>query len=140
MTAKEYLQQYRNLDVRINAKLEQVARLRELATKVSPSQSDGGHGGGVSDRVGNIVSKIVDYENDINAEIDRLMDLKCEIEKLIDSVTETALHDILELRYINLKKWEEIAVTLRIDLRWVYRLHGRALKKLTIESDYKSVI
>ena len=73
MTPKEYLSQYRLIDVRVKAKLEQVERLREIATKVSPSQSDGGHSGGTSDRVGIIVAKICDAEAEMNAEIIRML-------------------------------------------------------------------
>lgn len=64
MSAKEYLSQYRNLNTRVNAKCEQLARLRELSTKVSVGQG-GGAPGCVSDRVGNIVAKICDAEREI---------------------------------------------------------------------------
>ena len=46
------------------------------------------------------------------------------------------LRDVMRYRYIDGMKWEQIAVVMRLDYRWVLRLHGRALCKLTIESHY----
>jgi len=40
------------------------------------------------------------------------------------------LQTLLELRYLCFKTWEQIAVELHFDLRWVYRLHGRALDEI----------
>lgn len=139
MTAKEYLLQYKNLDTCISAKSEQLERFKELATKVSPSQGNGGSGD-VSDRVGATVAKICDAEAEINDMINQLVDLKREIENAIAKVPDATHRQILELRYLNQKKWENIAVELHTDLRWIYRLHGRALQQLTIESDYKPVV
>lgn len=134
MTAKEYLQQYKLLDNRINAKCEQLARLRELSTKVSSAQG-GGAPGGVSDRVGSIVAKICDAEREINAMIDRLIDLKAEIEHTIAAVPDETLRHLLELRYINGKTFEQIAVDMFYTYQWVCVLHGRALKYITVDSN-----
>ena len=40
MTAKEYLGQARFLDTRIDSKIQQVSRLRDLATKCTSTLSD----------------------------------------------------------------------------------------------------
>jgi len=134
---KEYLSQYRLLDVKINEKLEEQVRLRELATKITPQNRSGGGGGGeISDRVGKTTARIIDLENEINDDIDKLLDLKAEITAVIETVEDEVLQLILLMRYINLKKWEYIAEKLNLEIRWLYRLHGRALEKvkLTIES------
>ena len=126
MTAKEYLQQYKLLDSRINAKCEQLERLRELSTKVSAEQGGGAHSG-VSDRVGNIVAKICDAEAEINEMIDKLLDLRVEIERAIAAVPDETLRQLLELRYINCKTFEQIAVEMYYTYKWICALHGRAL-------------
>ena len=134
MTAKEYLQQYKFLDSRINAKCEQLERLRELSTKVSVEQGSGAHSG-VSDRVGNIVAKICDMEAEINEMIDKLLDLRVEIERAIAAVPDETLRQLLELRYINCKTFEQIAVEMYYTYQWVCVLHGRALKYITVDSN-----
>lgn len=126
MTAKEYLTQYRTLNVRINAKLEQKQQLFELATSVAPS-SDHGHGGSVSDKVGRTVTKILALEQEINADIDRLVVLRQEIESTIAGVPEERLRLLLELKYINGRTWEDVAELLKLSTVQVWRLHKAAL-------------
>ena len=82
MTAKEYLEQYRRLKIEIDSKTEQLEELREFAKSVSHSSGAGGHAG-VSDKVGKTVAKIIDLENEISCQIDKLLELKKEIESTI---------------------------------------------------------
>lgn len=130
MTAKEYLSQYRHLDASINAKLEQMRRMRELSVLVSPSQSDGGRSGCTSDRVGNIVAKIADLSAEINADIDKLVDLQREITAVIDRVPDPRFRLLLTEYYINCKTWEQVAVDMGYTWRHTMRLHGFALANL----------
>ena len=125
MTAKEYLSRYHLINIRINQKIDQQRQLRELATNISPS-SGGGHSSGVSDKVG-----IATLEQEINAEIDELIRVKAEIEHTISAVADERLKLILIARYINCNRWEQIAVMQNIELRWLYRLHGRALSEVS---------
>ncbi|MCM1336006.1 MAG: hypothetical protein NC237_13280 [Eubacterium sp.] len=111
----------------------EVARLRALATKVAPSTERGSSGGNVSDRVGRTVARIVDLENEINHEIDRLVDLRKEIEAAIEGVRDERERVILTERYVNGKKWSEIAERLNVEIRWVFRIHKRALSKIKID-------
>ena len=129
MTAKEYLSRYHLINIRINQKIDQQRQLRELATNISPS-SGGGHSSGVSDKVGMAVAKIATLEQEISAEIDELIRVKAEIGRTISAVADERLRLILIARYINCMRWEQIAVTQNIDLRWLYRLHGQALREI----------
>lgn len=126
MTAKEYLTQYRTLNIRINAKLEQKQQLFELATSIAPS-SDHGQGSGVSDKVGRTVTKILALEQEINAEIDRLAALRQEIESVIAGIPDERLRILLELKYINGQTWENVAELLKLSTVQVWRLHKAAL-------------
>ena len=45
----------------------------------------------------------------------------------IRAVEEPRLSEVLELYYIDGLTWEDVANRMGLDLRWVYRLHGRAL-------------
>ena len=130
MTAKEYLSRYHLINIRINVKIDQQRQLRELATNISPSTSEG-HGSGVSDRVGVAVAKIATLEQEINNEIDELIRVKAEIEHTISAVADERLRLILTARYINCNRWEQIAVIQNIELRWLYRVHGRALSEVS---------
>ena len=126
MTAKEYLSQYRYINININSKIAQQQRLRELATCVSPSSEGGGHSG-VSDKVGSIVAKIADLDAEISAEINKLVDVQRDIMQTIGKVDDERLRIILTERYINCWTFEQIADDIHYSYMQTFRLHGQAL-------------
>ena len=129
MTAKEYLRQYRDADDAINAKLDQIYRLRGLATKMTQTLTpDKVQSHGEGDRVAVIVGKIVDMEREVDECIDGLRSIKREVEDAIAQVPDGSQRKVLILRYINGLRWEEIAVQLNYHYRWVLELHGRGLR------------
>lgn len=129
MTIKEYLSQARYLDMRIDSKLAQVSSLNDLATKCTAAMTGMPHSSSKStSQMADTISKIVDMENEINADIDRLVNLKEEISRVINGVEQTDLRMILEKRYLCFRSWERIASEMVYDLRWLHRLHGRALE------------
>ena len=134
MTPKEYLEQAIYLDQRINSKLTQAENLRSLATKVTTVYSDTPHNPAPDcQRLEKTIAKIIDLENDINKDIDKLVDLKKEITETINSIPDLRHRTILEMRYLSFRTWEQIAVALSLDLRWVHRLHSKALQKIKID-------
>lgn len=73
------------------------------------------------------IAKIIDLQAEINRDIDRLVDLKKELFGTIKAVGDTEFQTILEKRYLCFQSWEKISVEMGYDLRWLYRLHGKAL-------------
>ena len=107
MTAKEYLGQAYRIDQRINSKLEQVASLRNLATKATSTLSDVPPSGTRNvHRMEDVIVKIVDMENEVNADIDKLVDLKQEIMRTINAVENPEYHTLLELRRKSRLRWD----------------------------------
>ena len=142
MTAKEYLSQYRYINININSKIAQQQRLRELATCVSPSSDGGGHNSGVSDKVGSLCAKIADLDAEINAEIDNLIDMQKDIMQTIGKVDNECLRTILTERYINCWTFEQIADDIHYSYKQTCRLHGKALIKVknVLECPIMSVV
>ena len=137
MTAKERLQQIRKLNACIDSKQRIVDRLRAQAQHMSPSTVGVGASDGGKDDLVRIVAKICGMLDDINDKIDELVDKKMIIEKQIDLLPNGDSKVILERRYIADERWEDIAEAMKLELRWVHRLHGRALQefeKLTMKS------
>ena len=126
---KEYLLGYQRLNQRINRLLLEQQQWRELATRVSPNLSGMPRGGGGGGTQG-AISKIIDLETEINAEIDKLVEKRKEIEGIIRAVEDNILRTLLEYRYINGKKWEEIALMMGYDYRYILKIHGKALSLL----------
>lgn len=133
MTAREYFNQAYRLDQRINSKIEQLSVLNDLALKATASYNDMPRSPNrCVQSMSNTVDRIIDLQNEINREIDELVDLKAEIRSVIDDVTQTDLRLLLEERYLNWKSWEQIAVALGYNLRYVHKLHKMALAAATI--------
>ena len=133
MTAKEYLGQAYRLDQRINSKLEQVMSLRELTTKATATMSDMPGGGSRNVyKMQDIIGKIVDLDNEINADIDQLVDLKREMVAVIKAVKNPEFQTLLELRYLCFKTWEQIAVDMQYSTRNIYKLHETAIASIKI--------
>lgn len=131
MTAKDYLSQAYRIDQRINSKLEQVQSLRDLAEKASATLSDMPRNPSLNiHRMQDFIAKALDLESEINTDLCRLIDTKREIVTVIKCVENRELQTLLELRYLCFKTWEQIAVELHFDLRWVHRLHNRALNEV----------
>lgn len=133
MTAKEYLSQAYRLDQRAASKAEQIFQLRGLATQATATMSNMPRNASPNPhRMEGIIVKIVDLENDLNADIDRLLDLKREIVKVIDAVENPDQQLLLSLRYLNFKSWEQIAVTLGYSMVYTFQLHKKALENVKV--------
>ena len=134
MTNKEYLRQAYRLDQRINSDIEEVARLREMASGISaPALGDKVQ----TSRSGEApfvrsVEKIMALEEKINQEIDLLVDLKEQIRGVITAVPDTDERMVLRYRYIQGLTWEQIGLEMNADERTIRRWHGNALLHITI--------
>lgn len=104
MIAEEYLNQIRLLDELIQNKLIEVYQLRCLATSVTaPTDREPGGSSGVSDKVGNIVAKIVDLQDEYADLVDRFIDEKAERIKVIEGIQKPLYYTILHKHYIGVK-------------------------------------
>ena len=136
MGAVELLKQAYYIDVRIDNKLEQMEALNALATKATTTFGNEPVSGtrDVHKRE-ETICKIVDLQNEINADIDNLVDMKRELRKTIESIPNVDYRTVLELRYLNFRKWEEIAVTMGYRLRNVHYIHDKAIEYLDGEKE-----
>lgn len=130
MDAKEYLSQAFRLDQMINSKLEQVSVLRNLAVKATSTiQKDKVNGTKQRSPMENAIVKLMNFEEEIDADIDQLIDLKRELTSFIAEIENPSYRLLLELRYLGGSTWEDVANIMGYDIRWIYRLHGKAIKE-----------
>ncbi len=121
------------LDMIINSKIKQLENLRAKRFSITgPMLRDDytpapKFGGGSKEE--NLVIKILDFEAEINKDIDRLIDLKRRAKREIDKLDEPYCA-VLTMRYLEGLKWDKIADRMGYSLRAVYRIHGIALEIL----------
>ena len=130
MNAQEYLNHYRDLNNSINDLLEERQRWISIATKITPPPKRYESSGTVSDKIGNSVPEIADIENQINAEIDELVELRKEIRKIIVSIDNKRYRSLLTRYYILGMSWEKVAESLKCDKRTVYKWRNKAFEEI----------
>ncbi len=128
MTAKEYLRSIKYLDKAINAKQAELDRLRHDAESIRgiAYDKDKVQTSNSSDSM-KIVDKIIELNNVINAEIDRLVDLKAEAHDKIEKVCNRKFISLLTDIYINGYTFEQVAEKSDKTYMTICRWHGQAL-------------
>lgn len=128
---KTYLRQAYKLDKRLQREQMKLEKLRSAIEYRSPAfDGMGGHGSG--DRLSETVASIVERSQRVD-ELAALYAKKYEeIERSIRSVGDDALEEVLELRYLQYMKWEDIANAMHYTERRVLQLHGKALHKISL--------
>lgn len=137
---QEYLKQVKLCDAHINNKLEELAHLKALATKITTTlKQDNVFGGGFGDKVGDVVSRIVDMQDEINQAVDAYVDKKKEVKAVIEKVTDPDQLNVLLKCYILHESLEQIACEMGFTYRNVCYIHGRALQAVAavMESEEK---
>ena len=129
MTAKEYLGQAYRLDQKISSDIAEAARLREMAASVaSPCLEEHYNPNRPTEATFvRYLNRVWELEQRINTDIDKLVDLKEYIRIAIDQVKNPDEQLVLRYRYIHNWKWERIASEMHYSVRWIYKLHGKAL-------------
>lgn len=127
MTAKEYLRSIKYLDHAINAKQAELDRLKRDMCSIKGVTYDGDKvQGGITDSM-KIVDKIIELNNLINAEIDKLVDLKAEAHAKIEKVCNEKFISLLTDIYINGYTLEQVAEKADKTYMTICRWHGQAL-------------
>ena len=140
MTAKEYLNQIRLLDLKIRQKIEERDHLKAMAAgNSSPVLSkDKVQTSGSGDKMSRTVDSYVDLEKEIDDLVDRYVDKRDMIINQIHQLNNPRYIRILYLRYVKCCTFEYIAVEMNYTIRGVYKLHGNALQafqKLILNHD-----
>lgn len=128
MKVINYLKQIKIMDAKINADIEELTSLEALATRTtSVLGGERVQSSGSQQKMADCVAKIVDMQEQINAEIDRFIDYKQEARELL-SACESECITLISKRYFQFKTWEEIAVDMNFTYQWVSGgLHQKAL-------------
>ena len=137
MTVKEYLRQAYRLDHRIDSDISEMERLREMACGIGAPGFEEHYDPNHSTEAPFIraLEKVWKLEEKINAEIDRLVDLKAQMRGVIEAVSDPDERMVLRYRYIHNMTWEKIGDVLHADRTTVYRWHNTAIRHVVLPDD-----
>lgn len=128
--AKEFLRQYINAKKRFKSISDEMIEIRSAATRITPVISDMPSGSHVNDKIALSIERLDKCYDMLAKEAKRMHEAMESVRKAIDLVEDEKYRHLLEMRYINGYKWEQIAILMHHDYRYVLKLHGWALQKV----------
>ena len=131
MTAKQYLNQIRVLDLKINHRLEEAEEVRSKAFGLSgvDTTKDRVQTSRSSDTGLRYIDRYGDMMREIDHMVDESVDLKHKIIGEIDSLDDERYIKILHYRYVDSLLFSEIAALMNYTKDHVWRLHRKAIKE-----------
>ena len=130
MQVKEFLNKIRHIDMMIDCKCSQIKDLRDRLTSISCPMGEKVQSSLEPDKFTDSVSKIIELEQEINEDIDKLINMKCVARKMIEQLDNEVEKLVLYKRYFENKTFEQISVEVNYSWRRIHQFHGDALKKL----------
>ena len=126
MTSKEELSLLRQHKAVIDRIAAEKAELEDVLYKCT-SRSDGMPKSCGGDRMGSLVARVADLQDDLAAELDRYLRVRDMITSKIGCLKDERYRDVLVYRYVAGLDWGSVAKVMHYSIDHVYRLHGGAL-------------
>lgn len=131
-SARDYLEQIRHLESRLRIKESQIAQYRRdicslRALDYTADKICGGSPIDVSDKI----ARLDELIRETNREWDEFINAREKAEELIKKLESVRQQEVLTKRYIQNKRWEQIAVEMNITWRHTFRLHRAALEEFS---------
>lgn len=130
MSAKKFLSQAFYLNLEIRGKREELEVLRSAILNVSSKINDTPTKSSYVTSNDDLLCKVIDYENEINKDIIRLIDIKKDINNTINKLQDSRARTVFHSRYILFKSFDDISKELNYCKRQVLRIHKEVLKSL----------
>lgn len=128
MTAKEYLNRVRRQNYILKQTEKELNEIRaDILTLRASSLSEHVSGSKNSDTADKYI-RLESYMEKVNAEWDKLIDMRNAAKDLIGAMPDPMHHAVLYARYINGQRWEDIAMDMHYSWKGIFKLHGQALR------------
>ncbi len=124
MTAKEYLEQVKKIDSKINRLTTRKERLKECMyfSAGSPEEERVQTSRNI-DKFGSLYAKIDDIEREIKERKEEMTNLQIELALEIDELPDFNQKQVLINRYVYLKSWQEIPKKVGYSEGYIFQLH-----------------
>ena len=136
MTAKEYLKQAYLLDKQIQIEVGELEQLRAMRGTIQGCSYGEKIGSNPNRNIDapfiKTIEKIWEYEQKIDAKINRLVDLRNDINAAIETMDNADERLLLKYRYLKNQSWEDISYELNVSYRTVHRIHASALNNFQV--------
>ena len=134
MNAKDFMMRGINLERRVETIKYQIEHYRTLLNDCSVTYSDSPKSTASNYKLEECTQKIMDLQAELCEAMADLVDVTCEISRAIQKIENYDYQDLLVMRYVLGKPWEDIAEDMKYSEQHIHRLHGEALRELKIFS------
>ncbi len=129
---KQFLRKYQSL-LRKERQLErEIESIRSRYTGQAITYSDMPHGTDQRD-LSDYAAEVDDLLRDLEATKWQAIHQYHLIASSIEDMDDIKEQELMRLKYLMGYTWEEVSDEMVLDLRWIYRLHGRALSHIVID-------
>lgn len=135
MQAEQYLEQAYRLDELIECNKEELDMLHKIKDNLkSTDYSQERVQSTPSGEAGyeKIVAKIIELENAIMNDIEKMLSLKLEIRTVINAVQDNEENLLLNYRYLQFLPWDVVSKKMSVSSRTVHRIHKSALANVKV--------
>lgn len=141
MDAKEYLQQIRNINIKISIIQDEITEIRSLLGARGISYDNQPIISSSNDRVFTLIMKLIDKQNDLVEEYHELSEKRAEIKEVIYQLEDNREIEIIYRRYFRYEQMESIADKLGYSIDYLYTIHRSALRNVEkiLEKSEKSL-
>ena len=140
MNVYDYLEQVKEADAMIDSKRAEERELWAIATSITQSNDGMPHASGVSDKVGNIIHKIIEAQKRTNEQIDRYIDIRDDVIRHIEMLP-IKQYAVLHWLYVRKRErrnknqswyytWNEVAENLGCSEQNIANTRKRAVRNL----------
>lgn len=130
MNTREYLGRVRRFDKMIETRLEEIERLRTMATNISPKYSEDKVQTSFSnDKIGVIIAEIAEKEDEVRSIVRQKGTIIAQIEGIDDFLEYVVLTD----KYVKGLQYKEIAGDIERTERHTMKIHDRAIANFEIK-------
>ncbi|MCR4711491.1 MAG: hypothetical protein K5707_04255 [Clostridia bacterium] len=129
---KRILTGYRDARERMDTIFRNLEELENVVTGISLDYSEPRVSSSpkTTDRFGEIIDRLAALHKESVAALETCIDRAEEVYRLVETLQDSKLNEVLSRRYIRGQNWKRIANEMGYDERWVYRLHDQALDAL----------
>ena len=138
MKAITFLNQIYKTDKMIENKLAEVEKLKSIATGMGGADNEKVKPSGKSDKIADLVSRYVDLEKEIEADIDKLIRLRKDVISVIERLKPDE-YDLLHKVYVQNLTLGEAAYQMERSYSWATTTHKRAKAKVQKILDERSI-
>ena len=136
---RDYLEQIRTMEAKIDAKAQRVRELESRAVYTTTQYGGIGVSHGIDNARENLLARLIDEKSEVLKQIGKLEQEKNQALEMLDCIKDEKTYRVMHEHYVMGKPWNAIAKSLKITYQWANRLHLQGLTILCNTYEAKAI-